>query len=486
MPLDQLAHGTFLLGPEIILILCSFLILLLDLFVLPEGASRRWLGYLGLVGIGLAAGYASVFLGQVEQPPAFNGFLRADAFALFFKYLFLLATALVILAAEPFLRRYQRNEAEFYGLLLLTTVGLNLMAATAELMSIYLSLEISSLSLAFLAAWARGDLRSSEAGLKFFILSALSSALLLYGLALLYGLSGATTLAQIAQVLQGPIAPAPLLAMSLVLAGFGFKIAVVPFQMWTPDVYEGAPTPVTAYMSVASKAAGFAVLIRVFQSALPGLEPNWTTLLAWLAFLTMTFGNLVALAQGNIKRMLAYSSIAHVGFVLIGLAAATSAGIAASLYYLLVYTVTNLATFIVVIVMGRFAPDESIASYAGLARRSPWLGLSLALGLLSLAGLPPLAGFFAKFFIFWAAWERGLYLLVAAGVLNSVISLFYYVRIIRTMYLAEPAAERPVGAAPGVGVSLAVAVLGVLFVGLIAAPFLGAAGLAALNVVPAS
>jgi NADH-quinone oxidoreductase subunit N len=301
---------------------------------------------------------------------------------------------------------------------------------------------------------------------------------------LLYGISGVTTLSGIAGVLRQAPTAAALLAMSLVLAGFGFKIAVVPFQMWTPDVYEGAPTPVTAYMSVASKAAGFAVLIRVFQSALPGLEPTWMGLLAWLAFFTMTLGNLVAVAQSNIKRMLAYSSIAHVGFVLMGLAAASDAGVAASMYYLLAYTVTNLATFIVVIVIGRDAGDELIAGYAGLARRSPWLGFSLALGLLSLAGLPPLAGFFAKFFVFWAAWDSGLYALVLAGVLNSVISLFYYARIIRQMYLAEPTVEATPWTAPRVGISLGVAVAGVLLFGLIAAPFLDAAGVAARALVP--
>jgi NADH-quinone oxidoreductase subunit N len=483
MTMDQLARGAFLLGPEIVLVVFGLLILLIDLFLIPAGASRRWLAWLAVLGTIVSA--ASTYLVSLGGPAtAFGGFLAVDGFAIFFKYLFLLATALVILASEPFISRHSSREAEFYGLLLLTTVGLNLMAATTEFMSIYLALEISSLSLAFLAAFSNRDLKSSEAGLKFLILSALSSALLLYGIAMLYGLTGATTLNDISQVLQSTPTAAALLAMSMVLAGFGFKIAIVPFQMWTPDVYEGAPTPVTAYMSVASKAAGFAVLIRVFQVALPSVEPTWTVLIAWLAFFTMTFGNLAALAQTNIKRMLAYSSIAHVGFVLLGLAAASPDGIASSLYYLLVYTVTNLATFIVVIVMGRYAADDSIASYAGLARRSPWLAFSLALGLLSLAGLPPLAGFFSKFFVFWAAWQQGWYFLVAAGVLNSVVSLFYYSQIIRQLYLAEPTTPRPVITSGRVGLSLGVAVAGVMLVGLVASPFLGAAGVAAQRLVP--
>ncbi len=357
-----------------------------------------------------------------------------------------------------------------------------LMASTNELMSIYLSLETSSLSLALLASWSKRELRSGEAGLKFFVLSAVSSAVLLFGMALFYGVTGRTDLRAISQVLITSSSPAALLAMSMVIAGLGFKIAAVPFQMWTPDVYEGAPTPITAYLSVASKGAGFAVVIRIFEGALLGgaIQPVWMDLFVLLSLLTMTVGNLAALLQRNLKRMLAYSSIAHVGYMLMGLAAATTFGLSSVLFYLLVYAFTNIGAFAVVTVMARYVEGEDLEQYSGLARRAPVLSAILALCLLSLAGLPPLAGFFSKLYLFWAAAERGLYATVTWGVINSAISLYYYTRVIRQMYLAEPATDSPVSVGLAPAVSLAAAALGVLAIGIFASPFIEAARGAAL------
>lgn len=474
--LGEITRGLALLAPELAVALAALLIFAIDL-LLPGGARRRPLMLVALAG--LAAGFALAVLQLGAPATAFGGFLVADAYAAFFQMLFIFAAALVILASETFVDRLAEFETEFYGLVLLATVGFMLLASTAELITIYLSLEITSLSLAFLATWAKRDLKSSEAGLKFFVLSAISSAVLLYGLALLYGVSGGTTLARIAEVLAQPT-PAALLAVTMLVAGFGFKIAAVPFQFWTPDVYEGAPTPVTAFLSVASKAAGFAILLRIFMLGLPGIQVEWTSLFAVLAALTMTVGNVLALVQSNIKRLLAYSSIAHVGYVLMGFAAATPAALSAVLFYLLAYAFMNLGAFVVVIAMGRYAPDDQIGSYAGLARRSPWLGLALAVSLLSLAGLPPLVGFFSKLYLFYAAVGADLYWLVLLAVLNSAVSLYYYVRPIHRMYLRDPESEQPVEVGFAPLVSLATAVVGVFLLGWLAGPLIDAATAAAI------
>jgi NADH-quinone oxidoreductase subunit N len=463
-----------LLTPEIVLALVACVVLIADL-VMPASSSRQSLLSLALAGIGATMIAATTLYGRNSF--GFGGMLVVDNMAVFFKLLFLLAAALVLLASETFTERIGEYTAEFYSLILFCTVGLMLMASTNELMSIYLSLEISSLSLAFLTTWAKRELRSSEAGLKFFVLSAISSAVLLFGMALLYGITGRTDLRAISQVLTQNASPAALLAMSMLVAGFGFKIAAVPFQFWTPDVYEGAPTPITAYLSTASKAAGLAVIIRIFDIALGSgaIQGIWIDLFVALSIITMTVGNLAALLQGNLKRMLAYSSIAHVGYMLMGLAAATTFGISSVLFYLLVYAFTNIGAFAVVIVMSRYVEGEDLDQYAGLARRAPVLSAILAICLLSLAGLPPLAGFFSKLYLFWAAAERGLYVTVVLGVINSAISLYYYARVIRAMYTAEPTTDRPISVPLAPAVSLGAAALGVLIIGIFSSPFINAA-----------
>jgi NADH-quinone oxidoreductase subunit N len=482
--MEELLYGLALLGPEIALVITALLILTIDLS-LDATLSRQGIQYLAILGLAIAAG-AAALMGTWDLAPfggsltALGGALVVDKFAVFFKLLFIMAAGLVMLTAESFLGRGRPYQAEFYATILFATIGLMLMASTTELISIYLSLELSALSLTFLAGWAKRDRKSVEAGMKFFMLSAMSSAILLYGMALLYGVTGSTSLATIASVLTTGATPAALLAMAMVLAGFGFKIAAVPFQMWTPDVYEGAPTPSTAFFSTASKAAGFAVLLRVFQTAFPEIEPEWATLLAVLALLTMTLGNLAALVQTNIKRMLAYSSIAHVGYMLVGFAAvgyadANQLGFSSVMFYLLVYAFTNIAAFAVVSIVGRSTGDDYVSSYAGLSRRAPMLSFVLAAALLSLAGLPPLAGFFSKLYLFWAAAEAGLYWLVVAGVINSAISLFYYARVIRQMYLVPAEQEQPMGYGFGPALSLGATLLAIFVIGPISAPFIAAA-----------
>ncbi len=476
-----------LLLPEVILALWASLVLTVDLFI-DTRRHRQPLLALALVGIVGAAIASVALLGQ--NTTAFFGLVVVDDFSIFFKLIFLLAAGLVLLSSESFTERIRENTAELYGLILFCTMGLMLMATTKELMSIYLALELSSLSLAFLATWAKRELRSSEAGLKYFVLSAVSSSILLFGMALMYGITGSTDLSVIGLQLTADASPAALLAMSLILAGFGFKIAAVPFQMWTPDVYEGAPTPVTAFLSVASKSAGFAVVMRIFDVALGQgeIQVVWTQMFVVISILTMFVGNLAALLQTNIKRMLAYSSIAHVGYMLMGLAAANPGGapngLSAVMFYLLVYAFTNLGAFAVVIAVSRYVEGEDISSYAGLGQRAPILALIFSICLLSLAGIPPLAGFFAKMYLFWAAAERGLYLPVILGVINSAISLYYYARVIRQMYMLEPAtAAGPVRVGRVPAVSLAAAAIGVVFMGFLASPFIQAAFGAATTIV---
>ncbi|MFN8637200.1 MAG: NADH-quinone oxidoreductase subunit N [Chloroflexota bacterium] len=481
MQTDVSLRDAALILPEIVLAVWASFILTIDLFIERSKSGHRIILVLSLVGVLIAMVATLTLAGQ--NTTAFFGSVVVDNFAVFFKVIFLLAAGLVLLSADHLIERVGENAAEFCGLILFCTAGLMFMASSYELMTIYLSLEISSLSLAFLAAWNKRELRSSEAGLKFFVLSAVSSGILLFGMALMYGIAGSTSLREIGRLLTAPasggpaVQPAALLAMSMLVAGFGFKIAAVPFQMWTPDVYEGAPTPITAFMSVASKAAGFAVVMRIFDVALGSgaIQSVWSDLFMVLSLVTMTVGNLAALLQTNLKRMLAYSSIAHVGYMLMGLAAASPRGLSSVLFYLLVYTFTNIGAFVVVIVMARYVEGEDLGKYAGLAKRAPVLSAILTLCLLSLAGLPPLAGFFSKLYLFWAAAQAGFYITVVWGVINSAISLYYYARVIRSMYLAEPTEETEVQVGMAPAVSLAAAAIGVLAIGLLSEPFIRAA-----------
>jgi NADH-quinone oxidoreductase subunit N len=465
-----------LLGPELALAGAAGALLVL------EAAARGGLGRTAAVTVAFVGLLAAAML----TIPLFNGggstfsgAIVADSFSAYLKLLLAAATALVLLASGRFLDALPRHRTESIALLLLATAGLMVLVSANDLITLYVALELGSLATIFLAAWAKGDTRSTEAGMKFFLLNALSSAVLLYGFAILYGLSGQTRLDAIAGTIGTQASPAALLALALVVTGLGFKVSAVPFQMWTPDVYEGAPTPITAYLSVASKAAAFAALARVLYSALPGITPEWTVIVSLVAALTMTLGNLVALTQTNIKRMLAYSSIAQAGYVLVGIAAGSDRGLAAVLFYLAAYTATNLGAFLAVIEIAGRLRSERIADLAGLHQRAPGLAFALAVSLLSLAGLPPLAGFFAKVFVFWAAIESGLGWLVLAGVLNSALSLYYYVQVIHEMYIAPPAGEPGGRAWTPIGASVGIAVAGTLILGVFSGYFMGFASTAA-------
>src|SRR6266699_764119 len=454
---ENLLLGLILLSPVLVVLLTAIIVLIVDL-VITDWLSRRPLMWISAFGLLVAiAACGLLWAGGYVGKSAFGGFLVLDGFALFFEGLFLLSAILVILSATTFADREELVEAEFYIMVLFSTAGLMLMASGNELMSIYLALEVTSLSLTFLAAWNKRDaiagqgLRSIEAGIKFFLLSAMSTAILLYGMALLYGVTGATTLVDISRILTGTPSPAALLSVTMLVAGLGFKIAAAPFQLWTPDVYQGAATPATAFFSVGSKAAGFAVILRIFNGALPGISPEWAILFGVLAVLTMTVGNLVAIVQTNIKRLMAYSSITHVGYMLIGLAVAKADGSSAVMFYLLASAFTNLGAFIVITIMATYAPDDEIPGYAGLAQRAPAFAIALTVALLSLAGIPPFVGFFAKLYLFLAAIRAGsvgLQLLVIWALIMSALSLYYYGRVIHTMWIREsPDAAVPVRAA---------------------------------------
>ena len=461
----------YLLTPEISLCALAILVILVDLVT-----KRKWiLGAVAIGGLIVPAAFSIALWGTNET--SFNGMLVVDEFSIFFKLLFLAMAALVLLSSIDYARKFAAFRGEYYALVLLAATGMMLMASTRELISIYIALELTSISLYVLASFLK-DPKSSEAGLKYLLLGAVASAVLLYGMALIYGLTGTTHLKDIAAALT-PLGqlldnPALLMGMVLLVAGFGFKIATVPFQMWVPDVYEGAPTPITAYLSVASKAAGFAVILRVFYEALGPVSLDWSIIFAVLAAITMILGNVAALVQTNIKRMLGYSSIAQAGYLMIGLAAVSAiepgalgpSGPSTLVFFLASYALTNLGAFIAIIAISNKIDSDEIADYAGMAKRAPTLSLALALCLISLLGIPPTAGFVAKVFIFSAGVNHGLIWLVVIAVINTVISAYYYLRVVRVMYLGAPLSEEQVPSSGTLRAALSFACLGVLALGI--------------------
>ncbi len=462
--------------PEITLAVFTVLVILLDLVVRQKSVLRS----VSLAGLVIAGGVTVAMWGG-DYAPLFNDMLAVDNFALFFKLLFAGIAFLVILASTDYVDKFSRFQGEYYALILLSTLGMMLMAATADLISLYIALELTSISLYVLVGFLK-DRKSTEASLKYLLLGAIASAVLLYGMALVFGFTGQTQLGAIAQSIQSMsldnilASPALLMGIVMLIAGFGFKIAAVPFQMWVPDVYEGAPTPVTAYLSVASKAAGFALVLRVFYSAFgipEWLSMNWGTVFAVLAVISMIIGNVVAIPQTNIKRMLGYSSIAQAGYLMVGLATlgfASSSSIQGQsgiLFFLASYSLTNLGAFIVVITISNKIDSDMIADYSGMGKRAPVLALAMTLCLISLIGMPPAAGFMAKFYIFSAAVQNDLLWLVVIAVLNSVISAYYYLRVVKVMWLGEAASEEKVPSSGAPRLALSLCCLGVLLLGII-------------------
>ena len=462
--------------PEITLLAVAAIVILLDLFI----AQKRWLAQVSLSGLVVSGGVTIAMWGG-SYPALFNNMLAVDSFALFFKLLFLGIAFLVILASTDYASKFSRFQGEYYALVLLSTLGMMLMAATTNLIAIYIALELTSISLYALVGFLK-DKKSTEASLKYLLLGAIASAVLLYGMALVFGFTGKTQLSEIARIIQAlpPMtllaSPGLLLGIVLLVAGFGFKIAAVPFQMWVPDVYEGAPTPITAYLSVASKAAGFAIIMRVFFSAFgtpAWLSLHWGAIFAALAVISMTLGNILAIPQTNIKRMLGYSSIAQAGCLMVGLAAMGVAsaesllGQSAVLFFLASYAFTNLGAFIAIIAISNKLDSDLIADYSGMGKRAPLLALALTLCLISLVGMPPAAGFMAKFYIFSAAVHHGLLWLVIIAVINSVISAYYYLRVVKVMWLGEAASTAHVPSSGALRLALFLCCLGVLLLGII-------------------
>lgn len=459
--------------PEIGLVVLAMIVLAYDL--IWQRDQRRGLGWL------TAGGLAVIFILTIvfarpgdESKLVWGGMLRHDWLGFSFTLLFLFGAAITCLFAMDMKPLGQRGE--FYLLLLTSTIGMSLMASSADLIMLFLAIETTAIPLYILAGFLKDDSKSTEAGYKYFLFGAMTSAIMLYGFSLIYGFTGTTDLYEITEmVVRGDVSlPMAIGTLILVMVGFGFKISIVPFHFWAPDVYEGAPTPVAGFLSTASKAAGFAVLMRVLLTAYvdPVLIPYWVIILASLSVFSMTLGNGLALAQKNIKRLLAYSSIAHAGYALIGIAAFPELGIASTVFYLVVYLITNLAAFGFVAAFWRVSGSDEIADYAAVSRRSPKLALIMLVTLLSLAGMPPLGGFVAKFFVFAAAIKTGLVWLAIIGVLNAIVGLYYYLIVLKVVYLYRSEDEdKPIPITRPYALALTVLMIGIILLGTLFGPW---------------
>jgi NADH-quinone oxidoreductase subunit N len=485
---NDLAYGTsdFLaMLPVWALTAAGCLLMLINMTPRKPGSSVS--AVVSLVALAVAGWGAWTQRGMVRS--YFRDMYVVDPFSTFFALLFVGIAIVSVLLSWDYLKRTALNQGEFYALLCLSTLGMIFMAAANDLMMIFLGLELMSIALYVLAGFRKNRFESNEAALKYFLLGAFATGFLLYGMALVYGTTGTTNLTAIGNyLLASPVLRTPLLAIGalLLFVGFAFKVSLVPFHMWTPDAYEGAPTTATAFMSAGAKAAGFAGLLRVAMAALPGVTPDWQELLTWLAILTMTVGNVTAILQSNLKRMLAYSSIAHAGYVLLGVVAGGAAGSSAVLYYLAVYSVMNLGAFGIVSLLGRGTDERvRVQELAGIGFSRPWIAVAFAVFMLGLAGIPPTAGFLGKFYLFRAALSEGHVLLVIAAVLNSVIAVYYYLRPIVVMYMTQPDAEiLEVSPALPATIALAALVIATFWLGVLPAPLATASLESVLAVFP--
>lgn len=463
-----------LLAPEILLATAGLLLLLAG--AIGRGMGNRESAVVAFLGIFFAAGVLlrvhSVVPGRIL---ILNDSFVLDGFSFFWKLLVLVATALTILLSVRFLDEGNYRASEYYSLLLLATTGMLFMASGYSLLTIWIGLETMALASYILAGYFKRERRSNEAAMKYFILGALSSGILLYGISLLYGATGTIQLADLSEGLRAaqgnPLIP---LGWLMLAAGLFFKVAAVPFHIWTPDVYVGAPTPVTAWLAVASKAASFAILLRIFYEGLGTLRIEWQTVVAIVSVATMIWGNVAALTQENVKRMLAYSSIAHAGYVLIGVLAVSQVGLWSVIFYLLAYTFITMGAFGTVILLERREyAGETVADYAGLARRSPFLAAMMLLFMIALTGIPPTGGFVGKFYLFAAAVQGGWNWVALIGVLTSAISLYYYFRIVLNMYLRDSSQSTPVPLqAPALVGAIAFCALATLALGIFPGPFI--------------
>jgi NADH-quinone oxidoreductase subunit N len=466
--------------PESILLLLAVLLLCIDPFLKKQQSQRAFLGWYTGGGLLLAAILTAIFARPADPVLVFGSMLRYDWLGYIFKLVVLVAagiTAFFFMESETV-----QSRGESYVLLLASSIGMCLMVTSADLIVLYLAIETTSIPLYVLAGFLKADDRSNEAGFKYLLYGALTSAVLLYGFSLIYGFSGTTSIYQ----MTGFFASVNLAVLGiafLVLAGLAFKIALFPFHFWAPDVYEGAPTPVAGFLSTASKVAGFAVLLRLLTAAFPAISQDWSLILAILATLTMTVGNLIALTQKSVKRLLAYSSIAHAGYVLIGVVAFTRLGVISVIYYLMAYVLTNLTAFGILAIVGRVTGSDEIGAYNGLSRRNPGLALAALAAFLSLAGMPPFAGFVAKVFVFTAAIEAGWVWLAVVGVLNSIFGLYYYLNVLKAIYLYrmenQDEDQHPVPVSRPLAVLVGILAGGMILFGVVLAPWFSMAGNAA-------
>ncbi len=479
----DLTANLHLLLPEFLLAGLALLVFAIDLF-LPENRKHllAWLSVVAIAGI-IVAGF---LVQWGEDVALYKGLVVIDSYTLFFQTFFLVLGAVIILSSMEYLTKHLAYPGEYYALVLLSILAMTAMAASRELLTAYISLELMSFCFYTMASYGRDNPKSNEAGVKYILIGAFSSAILLFGLSMLYGVLGVTSYADIAaqlELLQGAegVSPALWVGLALILVGLGFKMAAVPFHMWAPDVYEGAPLPVTAYLAVGSKAAAFALVLRFFGEGLMPSVEDWKIIVAVLAAITMLVGNLVAIAQHNIKRLLAYSSIGQVGFLLVGIASLSADSYLGSnsiMLHLVGYSATNMAVFIAIIAFFNATSKEEISDFAGLADKNPFMAASIAIGLFSLAGLPFFAGFATKFYLFTAAANEGLLWLAGLAIFSSLISLYYYIMVIRQMYMVPAESNEPHPTSPVLAGLLALAVLGVFFIGIYPAPIVDAAGAA--------
>ncbi len=457
--------------PELVVIATAFTVLIADLFM----TERARVALAPMAALGLFAGIVVTMTLTPVTGELFGGRFAMDPVAWWFKIVFMLAALVAAVMSMDTLDGRARVRArgmgfrgEYYWIMLSSVVGMMLLISARDLATLFVSLEVATLPLMVLAAWRRDDAKSGEAGLKYVILGALASAFIVYGFGILYGLARSTDLHDIARAVSRGNSPAFFLAVALVLAGTGFKLTMVPFHMWAADVYEGAPTPVTAYLSVASKAAGLAFAFQILFRLFGDSVPQWGAMIALFAAITMTLGNLVAIVQHNIKRFMAFSAISQAGYFLLGFLGEANEGVPAMIFYLLVYVVSNLAVFACIIWFANETGKEQIEDYRGLSLTNPLYALCMMIGLFSLAGIPPLSGFVGKFFLFSIASKAGYHWLVAVAAVNSTISLYYYLRVVRQMYI-EPAdkAAPPPNSSMSIGITLAVLTIALSILGIV-------------------
>ncbi len=474
------ATDHFVLLPALMLALFGCAVLLFDLFVFPHPRQRKWLILflvLGLVFTGIALWRQHSFLSdnRLSEITAFNGTLTVDGFALFFNWVFLAVSLLVAIVSYRYLEIEGEHHGEYYGLILIAQCGMYFLATGTDLVTVFIGLELMALCFYIMVGFLRSRRRSNEAAMKYLLLGAFSSGFLVYGFSVLYGLTGTTKFAGIAEALatRDALDPLVFLAMATISVGLLFKISAVPFHMWAPDAYEGAPTTITAFLAAGSKAASFAILMRVFLGPLENSRATWEPLLIAVAVLSMTVGNIAAITQNNVKRLLAYSSISHAGYILLGLIAGNDTGIKGVAVYVGVYVFMTLGAFIVVVALRRAdLAGEDVEDLAGLMHRNPGYAVLMLIFLLSLAGIPPTAGFIGKYYIFLALLQTGHYILAAIAALYVAVAIYYYFRLVRSMFISEAAEAPPLSATPALRVALAVSGLLTLGIGVYPEPFL--------------